>query len=162
MFDQRQLRMNSVFYSWILAEGVILSSPDARQKAWTSEPWNATGGKSSTVLGLTLSLPDWTWKLLKNLTLLSQSCQHVYCMTILQEEFWCFVNFELFEHCVCVTEQCPPILVLSLTFTNFLTQSPVPSSSTTCDCQFQMPFETCEVIYFKNGCCADCVWYYCS
>lgn len=107
MFDQRQLRMDSVFYSWILAEGVILSSPDARQKAWASEPWNVTGGKSSTDLGLTLSLPDWTWKLLKNLTLLSQSCQHVYCMTILQEEFWCFVNFELFEHCVCVTEQCP-------------------------------------------------------
>lgn len=46
-----------------------------------------------------------TWKLSKNL--LSQSCQHVYCMTILQEEFRCFVNFELFEHCVCVTEQCP-------------------------------------------------------
>lgn len=108
-----------------------------------------------------------TWKLSKNLS--SQSCQHVYCMTILQEEFRCFVNFELFEHCVCVTEQCPTLPQPPTTphSTDFLsqesTQSPGPLPSTIFDCQiFQMPFETCEVIYFKNGCCGDCVWYYCS
>lgn len=54
--------------------------------------------------GLTLSLPDWTWGKLtkKNLTSLSQSCQHVYCMTIPQEEFWCFVKlWTLWALCLC-------------------------------------------------------------
>lgn len=51
---------------------------------------------------------SWEKKKQKNSTVLSQSCRHVYCMTILEGEFWCFVNFELFEHCVCVTESRRP------------------------------------------------------
>lgn len=58
---------------------------------------------------LTLSLPDWTQKLKKKKKtdiVHQQSCQHLYCMTILRERFWCFVTLQTLS-CVCVTYQCP-------------------------------------------------------
>lgn len=95
--------------------------------------WSARGGvKSSIQCGPNPhSLPDWTWELLRNVTLLSsQSCQRVYCMTILQEEIWCFVNFELCELCSCDRAQPSPSPRPRPT-PNFLTQewirSPGPS-----------------------------------
>lgn len=158
--------------------GVLLCSPDARQKGYLH--WKATVGtgvKSRVPCGpnpFTASLDVRTLgeeeeknhkKTTKNSTVLSQSCQNVYCMTILQEEFWCFVNFELFEHCVCVTEPRtppppPPPPRLRLLEPKVNTK-PRPSSFIF-DCQIQMPWWTCEVLNFKNGCCGDCVWYYCS
>lgn len=115
-------------------------------------------------LVLTLSLPDRTWELLKNLTSLSQSCRHVYCMTILQEEFWCFVNVELFEHCVCVTEQCPIPPPPTPTPTSWAKSQHKAQSLIIYNIWLPIPdaLWTCEVICLKNGCCGDCVWYYCS
>lgn len=52
---------------------------------------------------LTLSLPDWTH--IPDIVH-QQSCQHLYCMTILRERFWCFVTLQILS-CVCVTYQCP-------------------------------------------------------
>lgn len=112
--------------------------------------WSARGGvKSSIQCGPNPhSLPDWIWKLLRNVTLLSsQSCQRVYCMTILQEEIWCFVNFELSVNCVRVTEPSPapppspPRPHPKLPEPRVNTKPRPQSSFTISDCQFYMPFE---------------------
>lgn len=127
--------------------------------------WSARGGvKSSIQCGPNPhSLPDWTWELLRNVTLLSsQSCQRVYCMTILQEEIWCFVNFELCELCSCDRAQPSP------------SPAPAPPQTSWPKSEYEAPAPViiydiwlpilhalwaCEIDHFKNGCCGDCVWY---
>lgn len=174
MFDQRQLTPNCLLSNCgFQLKAVILGSPDSRQKGWkicVTFPGMQLPGERCEILQPTWSEPfhcqtghgnSWI-----NLTSLSQSCQHVYCMTILKEEFWCFVNFELFEHCVCVTEQCPNPLPPTPRHPELRVDTKPPPDPPFVIYNIWLPIPdalwTCEVIYFKNGCCGDCVWYYCS
>lgn len=110
-------------------------------------------------LVLTLSLPEWTRKLSKNLAMLSQLCQHVYCMTILQEEFWCFV---IFEHVfVWPVSKLPHPHPTQLPEPG-VDKEPCPSLFYNIWLPVPDALSTYEVVYFENGCCGDCVWYYCS
>lgn len=88
--------------------------------------------------------------------------------------FQCFVNFgTLWALCLCdiampsccrhrhSTPPPPPPPPPPPTFTWF----PEPRAKHRFTTSVRPPpdaLSTCEVIYLKNGCCRDCVWYYCS
>lgn len=94
-----------VWRTAVEAELFRLPTADSRQvKICNSQE---SRGQSLTQ-SLTLSLPDWTQKFKKKKWIKKpdivhqQSCQHLYCMTILRERFWCFVTLQTLS-CVCVT-----------------------------------------------------------
>lgn len=87
-----QLKLE-MFYHYFFNHGRWLpKNRDVWQEGWKScATFSAQRGETHCV---TRALPDWTWELFKKKKL--SECQHVYCMTILQEQFWCFVKFWTF------------------------------------------------------------------
>lgn len=93
MFDQRRWKVSWDVARWWISgfQPCWVRGPGGWEKKETPRQTPlgyATAGERSETrppdLSWTLSLPDRTWKktLSKNLTLSSQSCQHVYCMTV--------------------------------------------------------------------------------
>lgn len=127
-------------------------------------PWRKGEGLKTSVAFS--GVPGEVWNPLSNVGLTPIHCQtghenswetwhycrlsrvkRVYCMTILQEEIWCFVNFELSVNCVRVTEPSPapppspPPPHPKLPEPRVNTKPRPQSSFTISDCQFYMPFE---------------------
>lgn len=149
MSDQRRLKLNCWMPSnqGFQLKGVILSSPDARQKGWKpaspsldmqlpGEVWNPLP-----YLVLNLSLPDGTWKPLEKrdivVSVVSTFILHDNTAGGISVFCWLWTLTAL---CLCDIAVPKPI-----PFSNFLsqelTQSPVLHHFKIPDCHFQKPFQ---------------------
>lgn len=150
-----QLKLE-MFYHYFFNHGRWLpKNRDVWQEGWKScATFSAQRGETHCV---TRALPDWTWELFKKKTLRMSTCilhDNITGAILMFCKVLNILNLVFFVMELTPPPQRPEPRVDAV--------SGRPGHLQYYDYRSKTPFEPVIIADFKNGCCGDSVWYYCS